>query len=461
MSRSVRRLQAFEGIFGPDPSADPLTDVGAAERFARCHGSDVRFDHRRQVWLLWSGHRWSPDADGGILRLAIDFARNWQREALDIRDHESRSKVVRFGLRLERRDALNSMLSLARAIKPIAEPGDAWDSDPWLLGVPNGVVDLRTGGLRAGRRDDRITLGAAVAFEPGAKCERWLRFVREVFGGDEQLASFAHRAVGYSLSGQTSGQCCFMGHGHGSNGKGTFTNTLKYVFGDYAWNTPFATLELRDRASIPNDVAALVGRRFVIASETNDGTRLNEARVKALTGCDPVTARFLHAEYFTFIPVAKFWLSVNHKPVVKDDSYGFWRRLRLIPFLQRFEVDGRLAGQLNAEAQGILAWAIRGCLAWQREGLRAPECVREATKEYEHESDPLAAFLEEACEVDPDAELRASEAFEHYLRWAQLQGLTEGERLSATKFGTRLARRFDRGSSRNGRVYRGIARRPL
>jgi putative DNA primase/helicase len=393
--------------------------------------------------------------------MAIEFARSWQREALDLKERDQREKVITFAVRLERRDGLSNMLALARALKPIADAGEDWDADPWLMGVPNGVVDLGPGSLRAGRREDRITMCAAVPFDPAARCDRWKLFLKEIFAGDDPLVSFVHRAVGYSLTGDTGEQCCFMGYGHGSNGKGSLTNTLKYVLGDYSWNMPFSTLEMRTSAGIPNDVAALDGRRFVVASETNDGARLNEARVKALTGCDPVTARFLHGEFFTFEPVAKFWLSVNHKPVIKDDSHGFWRRLRLIPFLQRFEVNPNLADELRAEANGILAWAVRGCVAWQRDGLQLPALVRDATSEYERDSDPLAAFLAEACELDADAELRASEAFDHYKRWAESHGLTERERLSATKFGIKLGERFEGQHSRDGKLYKGLARRVL
>jgi putative DNA primase/helicase len=250
-----------------------------------------------------------------------------------------------------------------------------------------------------------------------------------------------------------------MAYGHGSNGKGTLMNTIKHILGDYAWNMPFATLELRERTAIPNDVAALVGRRFVVASETNPNTRLNEARLKALTGCDPMTARFLRAEFFTFIPAAKFWLAVNHKPVVADDSHGFWRRIRLIPFVHLFPVNPRYAASLLHEAPGIFAWAVRGCLDWQRDGLRPPQAVLEATRDYERDSDPLAGFLAEACDLVPTSVIGASEIFEHYKTWSQTHGLTERERLSATKFGTMLAERFERQPTRDGKIYKGIARR--
>lgn len=435
-----------EEIFGRDATDDKLSEAGAAERFTRQHGAELRYDHRRESWLIRERHWWRPDVDAAVLRVALEFSRTWQLEAIStIADRERREKVITFALQLERRDKLANMLAIARALKPIADAGEGWDANPWFIACENGVIDLRRGHLRSGSPDDRIRMHAAVPFDAAATCPRWEQFVREIFADDAGLIAFVQRAVGYSLTGITTEQVLFLLFGTGSNGKGTFVNTLKRVLGDYAWNMPFATIEMRDRCAIPNDVAALLGRRFVIASETNDGTRLNEARVKALTGCDPVTARFLHGEFFTFEPIAKFWLSVNHKPIVRDDSHGFWRRLRLIPFMQRFPVNRALADELSAEATGILTWAVQGCLAWQRDGLDPPAVVTEATKEYERDSDPLAAFLAEACELDEGAEVGAAELFEHYKRWADLQGLTERERLSSTALGRTLSRAENEG----------------
>jgi putative DNA primase/helicase len=449
----------FDSVRAQTEAGDRLTDAGAAERLCRLHGDDLRFDHRRSRWLLWQGHRWTPDLDAAVTRVAIKFAREWQKETVDIADLEQKGSVFKFAVRLERRDALTNLLTLARALKPIADAGDRWDEDPWLLGVPNGVVDLRTGTLRAGRRDDRITMQTRVAYDPGAACPRWERFLSEVFDPHPELVDFVHRAVGYSLTGITTEQALFLGYGSGSNGKGTFANRLQRLLGDYAFNMPFATIEFRDRAAIPNDVAALVAKRFVIAAELNDGTRLNEGRVKALTGCDPITARFLHSEFFTFEPVAKFWLNVNHKPIVKDDSLGFWRRVRLIPFTNTFPVNDDVTKELDAEEAGILAWAIRGCLAWQQRGLDAPNVVVNATRDYRDESDDLAAFLNEVCEYEPLAEVGAAELFEHYKRWADRAGLSERERLTATKFGRKISERFRHEHRERGKVYFGVARR--
>ena len=172
------------------------------------------------------------------------------------------------------------------------------------------------------------------------RAPRFDRFLKEVFGDDTDLIGYIQRAVGYSLTGATAEQCFFCCYGDGANGKSTFLNAIRNVVGGYGCNLPFSAFELEARASIPNDVATLPGRRFVTAIETAESSQLNAARIKALTGSDPITARLLHREFFTFEPVSKFWLAFNHRPVVTDDSHGFWRRVHLIPFLRRFDPNG-------------------------------------------------------------------------------------------------------------------------
>lgn len=441
------------------PPVDALSEAGAALRFAQRHGNDVRFDHRRHRWLLWHGHRWRHDDDEAIWRLALKFVREWQQEAVSLPSSTDRDATLKFTLRLEGLRGMAHVLALAKTMMPIANAGDRWDDDPWLLGVPNGVVDLRTGVLRDGHPSDQITMQTTTPYDAESQAPRWSQFVLEVFGSDPTLVEFVRKALGYSLTGVTTEQVLFLLYGTGSNGKGTLTTTVKKVLGDYAWNMPFATIELKDRAAIPNDLAALVGRRFITASETNDGTRLNEARIKTLTGCDPVTARFLHGEFFAFEPFGKYWLSVNHRPLVHDDSYGFWRRLRLIPFTQRFAVNQTLAAELLAEASGILRWCIGGCLAWQLDGLHPPEIVTAATKAYESDSDPLTAFLAEACVIEEPGQIRASDAYRLYEHWANTQALSKDERLKSTKFGLKMAERFKRAQTATGRIYRGLRAR--
>lgn len=438
---------------------EPLTDAGNGEYFARQYGDRVRYDHRRRRWLMWDRHRWSDDADGEIRRLAKLAVRHRLLNTTQIEDLTRRGQAAKFAIQSEHRQRLDALLAQAQTEPPLADAGTHWDRDPLLFATENGILDLRTGLLRDGRPEDSITLYTPVAFDAEAECPRWLRFLDEVFGGDLELVDFIQRAVGYSLTGLTVEQCLFLCYGTGANGKSVFLRVLRMLAGLYAFNAPFSLFEMHSRNAIPNDLAALVNRRLVTSSETNEGTRLNEARVKALTGCDPITARFMRAEFFTFDPVAKYWLAVNHKPTVADDSHGFWRRVRLIPFTQRFTGaadDQSLGDTLQAELPGILAWAVRGALRWLERGLPEPAAVHAATETYRIESDPLAAFIDERCLVADGASMQASMAFKAYLAWGGEQGMREREILTSTKFGARMTERFEKKHSKAGNRYVGI-----
>jgi putative DNA primase/helicase len=383
----------------------------------------LRFDHRQKRWLIWREHWWAEDAEHKVTGLAKQAARHRYRLARHAGNEDERKREAKWALDSESRYRLDAALTLAQAEPALADI-EQWDSDPWLVGVANGVLDLRTCKLRAGRQSDRITIHTNMPFDASAGCPLWEHTLGEIFEGSAEVIGFVHRAVGYSLTGDTSGQCIFLCYGEGSNGKSTFLETLRRVFGDYARNLPFSAFELKARSNIPNDVATLPGRRYVTAIETSDSIRLNEARLKALTGCDTITARQLYKEHFEFRPVAKFWLAFNHKPRVSDDSHGLWRRVRLIPFLRQFEKDRdeHLLEKLNAEGPGILAWAVRGCLAWQAEGLGMPPAVRAATEAYRKESDRLSEFLDDQCIIHPQARVPVGNLWATYEYWARQNG---------------------------------------
>jgi putative DNA primase/helicase len=330
------------------------------------------------------------------------------------------------------------MLTLARSERQLADDGSKWDGDIWAFGVANGVIDLKTGKLRPGKPTDQITLHSNIAFDPDAKCPRWEKFLIEIFGGDPELISYIQRAIGYSLTGETSEQCFFCCYGEGANGKSTFLNAIHNVLGSYASNLPFSAFELAVRSTVPNDVATLPGRRFVTAIETDESARLNEARIKAITGGDLITARQLYREFFSFKPVAKFWLAFNHPPIVADDSHGFWRRVHVIPFVCQFDpqVEPQLEQTLKAEAPGILAWAVRGCIEWQALGLNAPAEVQLATKAYRSESDSLRDFIEDRCVRYPLAHISVAALMEAYVVWARQNAVPN--MLKRSEFSRRL-----------------------
>jgi putative DNA primase/helicase len=397
------------------------SDSGNAELFAALFGSIVRYDHAARRWLVWNRHWWTPDDTQEVAVLAKELARWRSRAAFSLEDADKRTSELKWAMKSESRHRLEATIKLAQPEPPIADDGKHWDANPMLLGVANGVIDLKTGELRPGKQSDRVTLHTDVAFDPKAKCPRFEQFLTEVFGSDQQLIEYVQKAVGYSLTGDVREQVFFLAYGTGANGKSTFLEVVRTISGAYAYNLPFSAFELKGRSAIPNEIAALSGKRFVTAVETNESAELNEGRLKALTGSDLITARFLYRELFTFDPTAKFWLAFNHKPKVSDDSPGFWRRVRLIPFLKRFtadQADPNLLDTLRGEASGILNWAVEGTRKWEKEGLQSPALVGEASEEYREESDVLKEFLEDGCVVDPSGQIPAATLWKGYVHWA-------------------------------------------
>lgn len=437
------------------------TPVGQAELFAVDYGTEFRFNHFRDMWLHYESPCWRPDADKAVYRAATEFVRTQQRKAMEIADRQEKQTEVAFTMRAESAAALDNLVKCATWNPVFSDRNENWDSDPWTLAVNNGVIDLRTGILRPGTPDDRITLKASVPYDKDAKCERWWQFLAEIFGGDQELIEFVWRLAGYILTGQTTERIVPMFYGRGANGKSVFLNVLATILGDYAFALPFSSMQFQKNEGIPNDLAALVGRRLVTMIEANDGLRLNEAKLKTLSGNDRISARFLHGEFFTFQPVAKFVLAMNHKPIAKDDSPGFWDRIRLVPFLHTFPQGARdetLQARLIAqEGAGILAWAVEGCLKWQASGLTKPASVMAATEEYQADSDQLAEFLAACCSLDePETLTGAGEAQKAYNGWAENRGLGRSDRLSSVSLGRLLNERFQRKRTLKGLFYIGL-----
>lgn len=431
------------------------TDVGNAELFSTLYADRLRYDHKRGRWLIWKdGRWWAKDETKRVVKMAKHVARLRLRKAGDNIDE------TKWALRSEARQRLEAMIELAKSETALADSGVGWDSDPWLLGVANGVVDLRTGALREGKQSDKITLHSKIAFDPTATAPRWEQFISEVFDGNTELIEYVQRAVGYSITGDVGEQVVFLAYGSGANGKSTFVEMMRNVLGEHAYNLPFSAFELNSRSSIPNDIAALENRRLATAIETSETSRLNEARIKALTGSDPVTARYLFNEFFTFVPMAKFWLVFNHFPSVKDESEGFWRRVQVIPFVQQFSKDRRdkkLLLKLKEEAAGILNWAIEGARKWKEQGLDTPAIVTQMSEQYRQESDVLVEFIEDCCVLDADASTTSGKLWNEYLRWITRQN--DGDGLDRTSFGRKLEARGlkkERVGRERTRGWRGI-----
>jgi putative DNA primase/helicase len=407
---------------------------------AELYGEVLRYDHKQGRWLIWSKRRcrWAEDKSRKIQRCAIAAARHRRKVAAHLADTEKSKREIAWSFQSENLHKVDAALEIARSLPPISDDG-AWDADPWLLGVANGVVNLKTGKLRAERQDDRITKHSPVHFVPEASCPRFQLFLDEVFNGDPALIDYKQRCFGYCLTGSVGEQCVFCWHGSGANGKSTLGEVLRYILGDYAVNLPFSALEMKNRNS--NDLVALAGARLATAAETNEGVRLNEARIKTLTGCDPITARRLYHESFTFEPTHKLILSFNHKPVIADDSHGMWRRMRLTPFTRQFqpeEQDKNLLEKLKAEGPGILALAVRGCLLWQKHGLGMPPAVAAATAAYRAECDHLGQFINDRCVAEPGGTVTSAALWQCYQAWTTLYDEVP---LSRQVFAERLEKR--------------------
>lgn len=446
------------------PAAGPafnLTEMGNAERLMARYGDKLLYCYNWKRWLVWDGRRWADDEAGQVAKWAKATVRGIYGEAEREEDEQRRKAIAGHAQKSESDKAVRAMISLAQPERP-ASPADL-DSEAtaWLLNCRNGTVDLRTGRLMPHDPSRRITKLAPVDYDPAAQCPTFLAFLERIMGGSGELVTFLQRAIGYSLTGDTSEQVLFVPWGAGANGKSTLLEAVAGVMGDYATRTPPETFMVKRGEGVPNDVARLRGARFVAAVESEEGQRLAESLVKQMTGGDMLTARFLHAEFFSFKPALKLWLATNHKPVIRGTDNAIWRRIRLIPFtvtIPESERDKRLAAKLHDEAAGILAWAVRGCLEWQRDGLTTPAAVLEATEEYRGEMDVLGAFLSDCCVIHRKASATAKALYDAYEAWCEETG--ERNPLSQRAFGMRLSERgYQRERSNGKHIWRGVGLR--
>jgi putative DNA primase/helicase len=425
----------------------------------------LRHDHTRKRWIVWNGRWWAQDTDGEAQRAAIDTAR-WLQSAIrlqwpEIEGKEAKLQWAEDSCSAEEGESvrgINATLEVAKNLRGIATVAADCDRDLFLLTVANGTLNLRTGELRHADPDDLITRATNIRYDPSAVCPRWLQFLNEIFPDDSGLVDFIQRAVGYSLTGLTNEQCMFILHGNGANGKSTFLETFRRLLGPHAITTPFATFMVQRNVGAPrNDLAALAGARLVIASEAGQEASFDEAVIKQCTGNDVISCRFLYGEFFEYTPQFKIWLATNYKPTIRGNDDAIWRRIRLIPFNQQFKGgkrDSALTEKLKAELPGILAWAVRGCLSWLRDGLGRPHTVVTATIEYREESDLVGRFLSERCVSEKGQSVSGNVLYNAYVQFCQQQG---EKSLANNLFAAQIAkRRIEKKRTRGGFVYSGL-----
>jgi putative DNA primase/helicase len=295
------------------------------------------------------------------------------------------------------------------------------------LNTPAGVVDLWTGDMRPHRAEDFMTKITAIA--PGGECPLFLAFLDRITGSAREIVTYLQRAFGYALTGLTREHALFFAYGTGANGKSVLLSTVAGILGDYHRTAPIETFTAASGERHPTDLAGLRGARLVSATETEEGRRWAESRIKQLTGGDIISARFMRQDFFEFLPAFKLFIAGNHKPSLRSVDEAIRRRFHLIPFavtIPADERDGELTEKLKAEWPGILAWLIEGCLEWRTEGLRPPGAVLDATAAYLEAEDAVAAWVDERCERVAGDWASLSALYASWSDWAAKAGEIAG-----------------------------------
>ena len=430
-----------------EPPAHLVRQSRAAWYFAAMAGDRVRFDHGRGRWLIWHGHRWRPDEDGKVSRLWLKMLAARYEHALRAADRDRTRLTADVQAAGATNAAITAGLDIASSMEPIATKADAWDPDPWVLGCENGVVELRTGHLRAGRPEEMISRSTGIAYDPDAPCPRWQRFLAEVFAGDAELVDWYRLLVGTSLVGVVQ-EILALHHGLGNNGKSVAVRAERRAFGEYAVVIPVETLVNAKRAAgeATPDLMALRGARIAFTSEPDQAAKLRGGTLKRLASVDMMTGRSLYGQTTTWEPSHTVHLSTNHLPTVDDATDGFWRRVALVPWPVHFRKPGEagdappedpdLAATLVAEAPGILAWAIRGAVAYAagRTLHPFPAAVRVRTDAYRADEDKLGAFVADRVVYQRDASVAVGVLFAAYREWCEAENVPPFERLGRKFF---------------------------
>ena len=429
------------------------SDASNALELIRTYRHHIRYCTPWKAWLIWSGTHWQRDTTGTLMRWQRQTVKALSAQVPALADEEAKKLLTHIKSSLNT-SRLEAAVRQAQSWEGISIDSAGLDADPWRLNCANGTLDLRTGLLRRHHQADMLTKCLAIPYSPEAACPTWDAFLRRIMGhsqGDDDpdtmsgaemenrqqaderartLMAFLQRAIGYSLTGSTREQCLFILHGPTKTGKSTFLATMRALLGPYGQQADMESFMHKDRAEVRNDLADLAGARFVCALEGQEGKRLAENLIKQMTGgTDLMKARFLYEEHFTFKPQFKIFLGTNHKPGIRDTDNAIWERIRLVPFIVQIPPEQRDKGleeKLLTELPGILAWAVRGCLAWQQRGnLGEPAAVLEATAGYRNEMDDVGRFLAEVCLLGHEAyKTKASVLLTAYHQWCGQQTLT-------------------------------------
>jgi putative DNA primase/helicase len=422
-----------------------VTEDAAALEFARLYRGKLLFDHDAGAWFEWTGCHWKREGTG----LALEWARQLARKLSDGQPPSIRKTAFTSGVE-----------KFARGDRTFAVTSEHWDRDPFLLGTPDGTVDLRTGVLRGADPTDKISRLTSVSPAGTVNCPLWLAFLDEATGNDHALIRFLQQFFGYSLTASTQEHALLFIHGAGNNGKSVLLNTVSWIMGDYAKTAAMDAFVQTKGEKHSTDVAMLHGARLVAASEIAKGRAWNENLIKSRTGGDPITARFMRRDNFTFQPTFKLTVVGNHKPRLQSVNEAARRRFNIVPFDRMpANPDPQLEQKLRAEGPGVLRWLIDGCLDWQEaNGLGRPQSVLTATEEYFADQDLFSQWIEDECDAEPGNRWKSEKSGDLFASWAAYAKRAGEDPGSKVAFADELTEREfvqDRGSG-GVRLYRGI-----
>ncbi|MEM1228069.1 MAG: phage/plasmid primase, P4 family [Planctomycetota bacterium] len=439
------------------------TDNGIAWKFADKYHSQIRYVPKWNKWLVWDGRRWKQDdQDKHVTILARKFVDElWQQFSVlaQTLDRSEIGRIQTFVRRSNQQKNIAAMLMLTSADERVVCHHDCLNTDPFLLNVQNGTVELRTGKLREHRPEDFITQLANVDYDESAGCSEWLAMLRLVFDGDDELLRFVQQVLGYSITGDTGEHILPIAWGDGFNGKSTVWNAIIELMGDYGI-VAMDSLLMGSQNEHATEKAHLYQKRIVAVSEPEQGCKLKESRVKELTGDTFITARRMREDPWTFKRTHTFWLATNHLPKVSGLDEGIWRRIKLIPFNVNLRdkvepIPDFHLRLIEREGAGILRWLVQGYADYQANGFVVPDCVHQCNAEYRGDEDHLGQFIAECCVTKDGIMSPAKALFDAYQTWAGKLAW------SRTAFGKALGERFDKdrpdaGAFRKQTIYHGI-----
>lgn len=456
---TLARFQPSSTLF----RAKELSMMGLAARFHEKYFRTTRYVEARNAYFNYEGGLWHQSkclVEIKTKKIINDMDEEHAALKQELEDLHARERKGESGLAQAIENITKRIRGIAEYLPKIKKPttmtgildfarsdlligADDYDPDHTILNVKNGVIDLETGGFREHRPEDLCSMQSPVEHAAGAPCERWRRFLDEIFLGDQDVVKFIQRAIGYSLSGDTSEQVFFILHGDGSNGKSELLYILDQLLGAYLRSANVDTfMDDKPSGGHNEDIARLRGCRLVTTTETEKSKRLAEGLVKRLTGGDVIAASFKHERTFEFTPRFKVWLAANHKPRINGTDHGIWRRIMLVPFEAKFlkpgdeitdertqkRIDPNLRRDLLAELPGILNWAVEGYQIWRRDGLKPPQAVNDASKAYREESDKVGQFLADELLHIPGARAVYAEVYERFRKWAESSGVSAGSK---------------------------------